>query len=93
MFKLIRTRFIKLARLVLSMDQAWKKFDIINDAHAFLTKTIAKIEKKKTQRLVGKKPSQYIVECSKCCKPTMIAFTGINFKKNEFVCFECLAKE
>ncbi len=75
------------------MESAWKKFDTVNEAHDFLLKTIEKIEKKKSQRIVGKKPAQYVIECARCGKPTIFAFTGIQYKKKEFICFECLSKE
>ena len=74
------------------MDSHWKEFDKVNETHEFILKAISKIEKKKAQRIVGKKPSQYIVECGICGKPTQISFAGVNLKKKCFVCFNCLAK-
>jgi hypothetical protein len=75
------------------MDSHWKEFDKINDAHEFLTKVVDKVEKSKSQRIVGKKPSQYIVECVLCNKPSIVAFVGISTKKKGFVCFDCLSKD
>ncbi|MBW2988450.1 hypothetical protein DRJ48_02045 [Candidatus Woesearchaeota archaeon] len=75
------------------MESSWKKFDKANDAHKFIVDAIEKIEKAKTQRIVGKKPAQYVVECGVCGKPVQLAFTGVNIKKKHFVCFNCLAEE
>ena len=74
------------------MDSSWKEFDIINDAHAYFKKTVDKIEKKKLQRIVGKKPAQYFVTCSVCKKEEQLSFTGIVYKKKEFICFNCMIK-
>lgn len=74
------------------MEAEWKIFDKVNDAHTFILKAIAKIERSKTQRLVGKKPSQYLVECGFCGKPTQLSFAGVHLKKKCFVCFDCIAK-
>ncbi len=73
------------------MDSQWKEFDKINDAHEFVVSVVDKIEEDKSQRIVGKKPAQYIVECSKCNKPCQISYAGI--KKKAFICFDCLSKE
>jgi uncharacterized ferredoxin-like protein len=75
------------------MDSHWKEFDRIKEAHEFLVKAEEKVEKAKSQRIVGKKPSQYIVECSVCGKPSLVAFVGISIKKKGFVCFDCLSKD
>ena len=73
------------------MDSQWKEFDKINDAHAYIVKVVNKIERKKTQRIVGKTPAQYIVECGTCKQPCQISYAGI--KGKEFTCFDCLSKE
>ncbi len=75
------------------MESHWDTFDQVKDAHDFFLKTVAKIEKQKAQRTVGKKPAQYVVECALCKQVIELAFTGIDYKKKGFVCFNCLAKD
>ena len=75
------------------MDSHWDTFDAVNDAHELFLKTVAKIERQKAQRTVGKKPAQYVVECVICKQIIEFAFTGIDSKKKGFVCFDCLAKD
>ena len=74
------------------MESEWEKFHIVNDAHEVYLNIISKIEKSHKQKIVGKKPVQYVVECSSCGEPTLLAFTGVNVKTKQLVCFNCIAK-
>ena len=74
------------------MNSSWKEFDIINDSHEYVVKIVEKIEEDKVQRIVGKKPAQYFVKCSICGEEDQLSFTGVQYKKKEFICFDCLIK-
>ncbi len=72
------------------IEDKWKKFDIVNSAIQLYLKKVEEIQEKKEQKLNGKKTAEYLVECSKCRNMVKLAFTAVNYKKKEFVCFNCL---
>lgn len=71
------------------IDQ-WERFDIVNGAHQVYMKEVLKIQEEKEQKITGKRPAAYFIKCSKCGKKIKLAFTGIDFKKKKFICFDCL---
>jgi len=74
-----------------SLKERWKKFDTVNTAHEVYLKKVNKIQEKKEQKVTGKKPPEYLIPCYNCKKIVKIAFTAINPKKGDFICFDCLA--
>ena len=70
----------------------WQKFDIVNSAHQFFMKEVLKIQEEKEQKITGKRSAAYFVTCSKCGAKVKLAFTGIDYKKKKFICFNCLVR-
>jgi hypothetical protein len=73
-----------------STEDKWKTFDIVNNAHQFYMKEVLKIQEEKEQKITGKRAAAYFVTCSKCHKKVKLAFTGIDYKNERFICFNCL---
>ena len=74
-----------------TLKEKWKKLDTIATSRQIYEKTVLDIENKKKQKITGKKSAEYLITCAACKKEIKIAFTGVNTKKKEFICFDCQA--